>query len=162
MYYANLYIFGSMLGYIHETILKLLFFPSINNGLLYGPWIPIYGIGFVLIVYCSRKIGLLKKSKLIKTIILFFLLAFSLMFLEEVGGVLIEFLFHRIFWNYSKLPFHIGPYISLEICFIWGVLSLMIIFYLEPFLELFLKKIPIMISIGILFLQLIDFLLLFF
>ncbi len=157
MYYVNLYLIGSFMGFIHETLLKVIFFPSLRNGLLHGPWIPIYGFGFLMIAFSYRKICFWRKSQLWKAFVLFFILFFSLMILEELGGIMIELIFHQTFWSYSKLPFHIGPYISLEICVIWGIMSFFIVFYVIPFLELFLKKIPILFSISILFLQIIDF-----
>ena len=156
MYYLNLYFIGSFIGYLYETIIKNTIFPSINNGLLYGPWIPIYGFGSVISSFISNKFFKIKASKILKILIVFSLLFVILTIIEEVGGLFIYYFFHKKFWNYNKLLFNIGPYISLETSTLWCVLSFIFIFYLKPFLDLFIKKIPKGLTIGILLLHLFD------
>ena len=42
-YYFNLFLINSFLGFLFETSLKTFFFPDMHNGILFGPWIPVYG-----------------------------------------------------------------------------------------------------------------------
>jgi len=157
MYYFNLYFIGAFLGYLYETILKYTFFPNINNGILNGPWIPVYGIGVVFCSYISDKVFNFKIGKIPRL-----LLAFSLIFIivtitEELSGLFIQILFHKKFWNYKRFIFNIGPYISIETSLLWSILSFVFVFYLKPAFDLVIKKIPKVLTIGIIFLHIIDF-----
>ena len=156
IYYLQFYFFGSFLGYVIETCLQYFFFPSMNNGILYGPWIPVYGFGILLILIIVDRISSLSCSKKVKWLLSFFFFFFLLTFLEEISGLLIEFVFHKKFWSYQQLPFHVGPYISLEMSFLWSFVGLLFTRYVRPFVELFLKKIPIVFTIGILILHIMD------
>lgn len=156
MYYLNLYFIGAFIGYIYETILKNSLFSNINNGILYGPWIPVYGIGSVVSSYISNKVFKLKINRVVKVLITFALIFIILTFIEEMGGLFIHYFFHKKFWNYKKLLFNIGPYISLETSILWCMLSFLFIFYLKPLLDLFIKKIPKVLTIGISLLHIID------
>ena len=136
--------------------MKTFFFHSMNNGILYGPWIPVYGFGVVIILFIFSIISKTKQSTFWKCFSAFFLIIITVTVLEEVGGILIEAVFHKKFWNYKNLPLHLGPYISLEMSFLWGILSLLYQRYVRPGLDLFIKKIPKFITIGILILQIVD------
>lgn len=151
-----MYFIGCFIGYIIETLLKIFFFQSMNNGVLYGPWIPLYGFGFLIIIFISSILTKIKASKLVKAILLFFFLFFIITILEEIGGLLIQAFFHKTFWSYKKLKFNIGPYISLEMSLLWSILGLGYTFYFRPFLDLFIKKIPKVVTLGILILHIID------
>ena len=50
LYYINSFLIYSIIGFLLETTLKTFFIKGMNNGILYGPWIPVYGIGSVLII----------------------------------------------------------------------------------------------------------------
>lgn len=156
MYYLNLYFIGAFIGYIYESILKYTISPNINNGLLHGPWIPVYGIGIVISSYISNKIFNIKKGKFFRMLITFSLIFFIVTITEEIGGLFIQFFLHKKFWNYERFIFNIGPYISLETSLLWSILSFIFIFYMKPFFELFIKKIPKFLTFGICILQFID------
>ena len=76
--------------------------------------------------------------------------------LEYIGGFLIEFLFGRIFWDYSYETFNIGRYTSLRMCILWGICSLLLIYIIIPFLNKIIKKIPKWITIILVLLFIID------
>ena len=87
-----------------ETILKTFFFKSMNNGFLYGPWIPVYGFGACLIIIIMRFIfNRIKVNRTTKIILLFLVSTIILTTLEFLGGHLIKLLTGKTFWNYSKL-----------------------------------------------------------
>ena len=55
-----------------ETTIKLLFCPSMNNGILYGPWIPIYGFGCCLIIVIMRFVfNRIKVNRFLKILLVF-------------------------------------------------------------------------------------------
>lgn len=147
-YYLNMFLIGSIVGFIIETSLKTFIFPSINNGILYGPWVPVYGFGVVIIILIERLIfNRTKISKPWKIFIMFLLIMLVVTVVELIGGYLIELFFHKTFWEYSNLKFNIGKYIALEISLIWGILSLAFIYFVKPLIEKFIYKIPRWLSI---------------
>lgn len=156
MYYFNLYFIGAFIGFLFETMLKNFFFHSMNNGILYGPWIPVYGFGTVITSAIANKVFKLKLKKWKKVLLTFVTVVVLVTILEECGGLLIEYVFHKKFWNYKKMLFNFGPYICLEMSLLWGILSLLFACYLKPFLDLFIKKIPKVITYGMLILQGVD------
>ena len=76
--------------------------------------------------------------------------------IEFIGGNLIEYFFHQKFWSYENLNFNIGPYIALEISFVWGICSLVYIYIFKPITDKITKKIPNYITICILVFFIID------
>lgn len=156
-YYFNMFFINSFLGFLLETSLKYFVFHGVNNGILFGPWIPVYGFGAVIITFFGQFFyHKLKLSKLWKTIFLFFVFFLLLSLLEWVGGVLIEFIFHKEFWNYRNQKYNIGPYISLAMSLFWSFLSIIFFYFLLPLEEQIIKKIPRWFSILVLLLIVID------
>ena len=140
-YYLNTFFIYSILGFIWETLIKYIFFSHMNNGFLYGPWIPIYGFGACIIIFIMRLIfNRFKLKRIYKIILLFLISSITLTILEFMGGHLIELLTNKIFWNYSKLKFNIGHYIALEISLVWGIMSLVITYIIKPIIDKLLKK----------------------
>ena len=155
-YYLNVFLIYAIIGYIFETILKI-FNPSMNNGTLYGPWIPIYGLGACIIIAIMRLVFNRFKLKRAEKIICVFLISMiSLTLLELIGGYSIELLTGKVFWDYSKMKFNIGHYISLEISLVWGIASLILIYLVKPILDKLIKKIPSIITYLVLFSFFID------
>ena len=128
-----------------------------NNGFLYGPWVPIYGFGACIIIFIMRLIfNRFKLKRIYKIILLFLISSITLTILEFMGGHLIELLTNKIFWNYSKLKFNIGHYIALEISLVWGIMSLVITYIIKPIIDKLLKKIPSSITYLVLLIFMID------
>ena len=153
MYYLKYFFITSILGFFLETFLC----PGYQSGILYGPWAFIYGIGSIVIIILSDNI--LKRrhiNKFIRFLILFFSCFLILTFLELLGGLFIEKLFHVSFWDYTKYKYNVGKYISFEVSFIWVIASIFFVFVLRPLIDLFIKKIPNFIFFILIFLFVID------
>lgn len=156
-YYVNTFLFYSIVGFINETILKTFFFHDMNNGILYGPWIPVYGFGAVIIVVMLRTVfNRLKLSRFWKIVILFISLAAILTLLEYLGGILIKLLFHKTFWDYSHFKYNFGPFIALEMTLVWTVCSIIFVYIIKPIVDQFIKKIPKFVTILVLCIFFID------
>lgn len=146
-----------MFGFIIETAIKYLFNPNMNNGSMYGPWIPIYGLGTCLIIIIERLVfNRFKTTRFLKVICLFLISMICLTILEFIGGHLIHLITGKIFWDYSKMKFNIGYYISLEISLVWGIASLILIYLINPFLNKLIKKIPSIITYSVSIIIMID------
>lgn len=119
----------SFLGWIMETIwCSYLERRFIKRGFLYGPICPIYGTGALII--------LLFLSKFQSNILLFLLLSIIIMSgFEYLIGLTLEWITGIKYWDYSHHKFNIQGRISPSHCLIWGALSFILVFILNPPIE---------------------------
>ena len=153
MYYINYFFIFSILGHLLETII------SRKSGILYGFWTPVYGFGVLIILYIHKLLDKFFKKyniKRYKPIILFVTSSIFLSLIELIGGILIKKLFGFDMWNYEKMLFNIGKYISLETGIIWGTSSIILIYLIKPFLDKYNHLIPKYISYILVFIFIID------
>lgn len=148
MYYINNFLFFSILGHFLESIIYL-FLNNGYSGIMYGPWTPVYGFGIIIIILIHKYLNKTKLTGIKKVISLFLLSMILLTFIEFIGGILIEYLFHKELWSYTNLKFHIGKYIALEISLIWGLCSFIYIYLIKPLTDKIIKRIPYYITICI-------------
>ena len=143
MRYIKMFFIYSILGYLLESSVACICGWHFESGVLFGPWTPIYGFGAILIRVLSQYLFLhLHRNRIIETIIVFFTVTILLTLLEWLGGVIIEAIFHTHFWDYSNHAYHLGPYISLTMSFMWGIASIFFIYIIDPKLNQWLQKIP--------------------
>lgn len=162
MYYLNTFLLYSILGFLLETVRSFLVNSKFTSGILYGPWTPIYGLGIVLVILISNYLfSHLHLSRWVETFITFIIITIVLTLLEWIGGVLIEKIFHVVFWDYSKEALSIGKYISLSKSLIWGVGSIIFIYVLKPLLEGVIKRVPVPVTVILTLLMLSDLILTF-
>ena len=148
MYLLNCFFIYSILGFIIEGLFTLIVSGHFSSGILYGPWTPVYGLGAILTIVISKKIFKnMHKSRFVETIVTFIVLTVTLTFIEWLGGILIENLFHETLWNYKDYKYNIGKYISLEMSLVWGIVSIFIIYFVKPIIDKLEKKIPKFITI---------------
>ena len=157
MYLLNCFFVYSIIGFIIEGLYTLIVSGHFSSGILYGPWTPVYGLGALLTIVISRKIFKnMHKSRFVETIVTFIVLTVTLTFIEWLGGILIENLFHETLWNYKDYKYNIGKYISLEMSLVWGIVSIFIIYFVKPIIDKLEKKIPKFITIIFATLFIID------
>lgn len=159
MYYLNLFLVYSILGFVFENTLVRLMTENYESGILFGPWTPVYGLGVLAIVLIYNWLKRHIKKEYLRSLFLFFLSAVILSVLELIGGELIENIFNKVFWNYENFKYNIGKYISLETAAIWGIFSLFIIYLIKKPLDLIINKIPRWLTFTLLSLFIIDWLL---
>ena len=157
MYYLNCFLIYSFLGFWFEFGVSKIMNHKFNSGILFGPITPIYGIGVVIILLMAKHIfDNLHLPKLIEVIIFFFSIIIVLTILEWLGGILIEKIFDKVFWNYSSFKFNIGKYVALEISLLWGAMSLMFIYIIKPIMDKYILRIPSNITIILLLCFFVD------
>lgn len=153
MYYLNYFFLFSIIGHFVETHVYL----DYESGILFGCWTPIYGFGTIIILsiynFINKKWSL---NKVTKFFIVFFIGFILLSILEIIGGYLIEWIFHVTFWDYSHLKFPITKYTSLEMSFVWGMCSILVIYFLKPVFDKLIKYIPKFITYIFIILFIID------
>lgn len=138
MYYLNYFFVFSIIGHFIECF----FYSSGDSGILFGYWTPIYGIGTVIILLIYNFIVCKLKNKFLKLLTLFLVCSITLSVLEATGGYLIKWIFNKELWDYSNFKFNIGKYTALEMSLIWGGGSLILIYFLKPFFDKIIGKIP--------------------
>lgn len=159
MYYLSSFFIYSILGFCLETIVAFMTRSHFKSGILYGPWTPVYGIGSIMIMLLSHYLFYnLHMPRIYETIFAFVIITILLTAIEWLGGVGIEYFFHKTFWDYSDSPWAIGKYISLSMSLLWGIGSIIFIYVIEPFLKPMIERIPFSFTIIALILFVTDFL----
>ncbi len=157
LYYLNSFYLYSFFGFLLELCVKTFVFHRMNSGILYGPWLPVYGFGAISVIFIMRFVfNRFQMPRWLKIICMFLLVCFFLSLIEYLGGILIEGVFHKTFWDYRDMKFSLGKYVSLEMALLWGVCSLLIIYVIKPLLDPFIKKIPAFVTWLVSFLFIID------
>lgn len=149
------FIIGSIAGFLFELI--VVFFQKghfeLRQGLIYGPFIPVYGIGAMCYYIVLSKIKITNKVQIfLITMILGGITEYLCSFIQEKA-------FGTISWDYSYLPFNINGRTSLLHCIYWGIGGVLYITYIEPLLNKMIDKtnmkafdlITIILSIFIIF-----------
>lgn len=120
------FILYSIAGWVYETtycsISRKCF---VNRGFLNGPIIPIYGFGAVLICIILSPVSH-------HYLLLFVGGMFLATLLEYVTSFLMEKIFHAKWWDYSERKFNIQGRICLSASLFWGVLAVVMTYFLKP------------------------------
>lgn len=122
-------IFYSFLGWILESVYKSIIEKRfINSGFLKGPICPIYGIAAVIMIFTLNS---LKGKPLLLFVISFVVLSAW----EYLAGLILEKLFKTKYWDYSKNKFNLHGRICLKNSIYWGILGVLFIEIIHPFIE---------------------------
>ena len=143
-YLFMIFFLTSLMGYICEVIYCSIVdhYFEWNRGFLFGPYVPIYGVGTLLIIGLSKKY-------FNDPIALFWLTVITCSLVEYFASWIMEKLFKVRWWNYSTQKFNVNGRICLLNSFLFGFGGLLIIYVLYPFFQKILVLIPQNITIGI-------------
>jgi uncharacterized membrane protein len=134
----------SFLGWIVEVAYVFVTTQKLENrGFLTGPFLPIYGVGAVLLV--------LLVIPYVKNPFLVFLASFVITTaLEFVTHLALDKIFHIRLWDYSDKPFNIRGRVCLQNSLMFGVLGLLLIYVLHPLATVLVKLLsqPAAISVA--------------
>ena len=123
-----IFLIGSIIGYGLEMIVGLVqngHFVS-RQGLLFGPFIQVYGVGLVAYYLVISNI---KKKSYIK---IFFITMLLGGIVEYLFSYLQETWFGTISWDYSNLLFNIHGRTSLLHCLYWGIGGVLFVRFILP------------------------------
>lgn len=133
-YLFLLFIIYSFVGYICEVICSSIWRRRIvNRGFLCGPWLPIYGVGSIFILYI-----LLRYKE--DPVIVFLLGALMTSALEYFTSFLLEKIFHNKWWDYEDHKCNIHGRVCLQNTLLFGFGSLAVIYLAQPFIGGLLDK----------------------
>lgn len=124
----------SIFGWVWEGIYDLLKYGVLaNHGVLFGPWLPIYGFGGVFLYL------LLSRYKKYPIVVFMGSFVFCTL-IEYFTGVYLEITKGRMWWTYKDMPFNIDGKICLLASIFFGIAGYLLIFFIAPRLkELFIK-----------------------
>lgn len=97
----------------------------INRGMLFGPWLPIYGVGGVMILLVLRHF-FERPGKL------FFMIMLVCGTIEYLTGWALETIWHTRWWDYREYTFQIQGRVSLIGLLIFGTGGLTIVYWIAP------------------------------
>ena len=111
----------------------------IDVGFLYGPYCPAYGIVAVLFALFLTEL----KDRLV----FLFLGGTVLSFIVTLGtGFVLERIFHRKWWDYSRRRFQFGGHVNIPYVILWGILAVVCVNIGNPLLMDFVRLFPRMVG----------------
>lgn len=121
-----IFVIGSVFGFLAEMLYALVYTRTlvIRQGLIYGPFIQIYGIGAVAYYLLISKVQEPKKA--------FFLGMVMGGTLEYFCSFFQEIFFGTISWDYSNLFLNLNGRICLLYCVYWGIIAIMYLKIVYP------------------------------
>ena len=132
-----LFMIGCVFGCVFEMVNHFIHYGDwvSRRGLIYGPLNPVYGLGLVFFVIFLSKI---------KNPALIFLGGMLLGGgCEYLCSLVQEKVFGTLSWDYSHQLFNIGGRTSLKYMIVWGVLALLVMWIVYPFLSNLIEKMPV-------------------
>lgn len=146
-----IFLVGSLVGFLYEEIFYLITDHKLYyQGFLYGPYLPIYGWGSLLLLS-------LKKFK--KNPVLVFLFAILITgVLEYFSGYFMFKIFNKRWWDYTGLFLNIDGYVCLRSVLTFSIGAIILIYWLEPIISNFCikNKFSKKVAISFLVIYLID------
>lgn len=127
---------ASLIGWIYEEVCGLLVYGHfMERGILWLPLCPIYGFGAWLLYACAHKLknpfGIILVTGIVSGIF------------EYICSYILEEYFHLYLWSYEGWIFSINDRISLLSCLFFGILAVLFIKAIVPFLRFCSRKIPL-------------------
>ena len=106
--YIIYFMLYAIIGWIYEVLLELLVWHHgfVNRGTLFGPWLPVYGFGGLLLAITLNKLLKKKKKNLIEWIIniltVFIAVFIITTVVEYITHYVLDTYFNIKLWDYSK------------------------------------------------------------
>lgn len=134
--YFLYFIIIAICGWMMEVTLQLVQKHKFaDRGFLIGPYCPIYGVGGLLITLCLTRL-------VEYPVALFCVAVVVCAVLEYATSFIMEKVFHARWWDYSENKFNINGRICLETIIPFGLLGLLLIYVINPFIFNNLEKLP--------------------
>ncbi|MCX7657176.1 MAG: hypothetical protein N2Z57_00715 [Oscillospiraceae bacterium] len=116
----------------------------VNRGFLRGPYLPLYGFGAISILFATLPVKW--------NIFLVYICGMaSSTILEYFTGWLMETTLKMKYWDYSHQRFNFKGRISLISSLFWGVLSVVLTYFLHSPIKSFVLSIPVKVSYVIIY-----------
>ena len=164
-FYVCCFLVYCIIGWIYEVIWEFAVGNGfVNRGFLYGPYLPIYGFGVLILLFLLKKLlsNTIKIGKInIKPIVIFLAILVIVSVIEYLSSYGMELLFHKRWWDYSYDKFNLNGRISLRNSSLLATGGFILVCFVQPILDKILgkmnKKIIKISSILIISIMSIDF-----
>lgn len=135
--YFLIFVIGCMFGFLYETVLCFFVNGCIESkqGLIFGPFAPVYGVGAVVYMY------FLKDKKSLLGIFLYSTILGG--FVEFIYSFLQEVYFGTVSWDYSNYFMNFQGRTSILHAFFWGIIGVAFSKVIFPFISDLIEKVPI-------------------
>ena len=141
-FYVWLFFLLAVFGWLWEGFLYLFKDDMyVNRGFLTGPWLPIYGVGGVMLELLLRR---WRDRPLL-------IFGFSMIVctaLEYLAGWYLELTWKVKWWDYSALPCNLQGRICLYSALLFGVGGMLLVWLVSPLFSSFYRRIPWKIQVG--------------
>ena len=105
----------------------------VNRGMMYGPWIPIYGFGGVFIIFFLNRF----KNNKVKLIIFTMVLCGIL---EYLTSLVLDYAMNASYWDYKKMTFNLNGRVCLAGLTAFAIGGFAGIYILGPAIKGMLRK----------------------
>ena len=138
-FYVCCFLVYCILGWIYEVIWEFAIGNGfVNRGFLYGPYLPIYGFGILILLFTLKDL-MKKKIKLfninITPIIVFIAILFIVSAVEFFASYVMELIFHKRWWDYSYDILNLNGRISLRNSSLLAIGGMAFIYLVQPVLN---------------------------
>lgn len=141
-YYLNNFFLFSIFGHVFETILYFIIGSKQKSGFLYLWWTPFYGLGVMMCIFTYKLVTKQIKNNCLRDSVLFIAHFIIFSILEFSGGMLLHKIYKKDFWNYSKIPLHVGNYISVPTSLFWALFAFIYLHFIKKYSDKLISKIP--------------------
>ncbi|MGN1190415.1 MAG: hypothetical protein ACI4SL_08490 [Candidatus Ornithospirochaeta sp.] len=139
-HYTLTFVLYSFIGYLCEVAYCSIGQRHlVNRGFLYGPWLPIYGFGGLIVDIFLVPISSYPLLVFIAAIIL-------TSAVEYVGSWALEKIFSIKLWDYSEHKFNINGRVCLLNSSLFGLMSMILVYGAYPWIQKAFDMIPVLIA----------------
>ena len=131
-----MFIAFSVAGWLWEVSLHMIQTGEFaNRGTMYGPWLPIYGTGgVVVLILCSR----FRKNPIIEFITAVVLCGI----IEYFSSWYLEVTYHQRWWSYDGYFLNLNGRICAEGLLVFGIGCCAVVYMLAPVFDYYVSKLP--------------------
>ena len=132
------------LGFLLESVFRSFADRKIfiSRGFLTEGFCPLYGICGVLIIEIFTLCELSINNPMWAIISATAGSIAVVTFLEYITGRMLDRVFHYKLWDYSAYPFNLHSYICVEFSLLWGIVALLLAYFVHPAIQVLVYAIP--------------------
>ncbi|HML38652.1 MAG TPA: putative ABC transporter permease [Bacillota bacterium] len=135
----------ALLGWLYEVFLEVVVYQwgFSNRGVLFGPYLPVYGFGALTFIICLRK---LKNKKItiagisLTPLIIFLGVMVIATAMELAASYAMEAVSGAWLWDYDAYPFNFDGRIALNPSIRFGIGGTIFIYFVQPAFERLVKR----------------------
>lgn len=144
--YTFMFFLFCVFGWVYEVVLEFIYGHGfVNRGFLFGPYLPIYGFGALVLISVLKEI-MKKKWKAgllpLAPLLVFILVVIITTAIEYISGFALEAIFHKRWWDYSTDFMNINGYVCPRTSFNFGIGGMFFLYVCMPAFRKLFGKIP--------------------